>query len=128
MKPLKNWTITSHYGDRIHPKTKKKSFHNGIDLKAGTGTNIYSPWAGKVIMIDLFNDDSGGLQIRILHENGYTTGYAHLSEIFVVKGQVVEEGNVIAKTGNSGVGTGPHLHFTLRELSGETIDPETIFI
>jgi murein DD-endopeptidase MepM/ murein hydrolase activator NlpD len=56
--PLKKWEITSKYGQRLHPVTKEKTFHNGIDLKANTGTEIYAPFDGKVIMIDDFDDDA----------------------------------------------------------------------
>ena len=98
-----------------------------MDIAVPIGTSIVSPWDGSVAQV--WNDLAygGGLSIVINHTNGYRTGYAHLSVQSVVVGQKVTEGQIIAKSGNSGLhSTGAHLHFTLRK-NGNLIDPKTVF-
>ena len=116
--------ITSKYGYRQHPVTGENKLHNGVDIGVTSGTSVLSPWDGTVN--NVYSNAAGGKQILIDHTNGYTTGYAHLSEQLVTAGQTVAAGQVIAKSGNTGQTTGPHLHFTLRK-NGELVDPETIF-
>jgi len=128
INPVKG-KVTSKYGDRIHPVTKAKKFHNGVDIGIPIGTTIVSPANGKVILADTLDDDAGGLQLKIQHD-GFVTGYAHLSKILVKVGDIVKQGDIVCKSGNSGAGTGAHLHFTLRKgtnPSGTTIDPLTMF-
>jgi murein DD-endopeptidase MepM/ murein hydrolase activator NlpD len=125
--------ITGKWGERIHPVTRKKSFHSGVDLGVPEGTQIKAPANGKVILVDKLDDDSGGLQLKIQHhlpEGDFITGYAHLKGIEVSLGMQVNKGDIIAISGHTGIGTGPHLHFTLRTgilPHSATIDPLLYF-
>ena len=110
--------ITSRYGMR------NGKLHNGTDIAVAVGTPVKSPWRGTVS--ETYTNSAGGKQVIINHPNGYRTGYAHLSAFLVSAGQKVRRGQVIALSGNTGVSTGPHLHFTLRK-DGERIDPESVF-
>lgn len=118
--------ILSGFGMRIHPITKKQKMHTGVDIAAPKGSPVVSPADGKVEMV--WNDTTygGGLSIRIKHYNGYTTGYCHLSEQLVKVGQLVKQGEKIAKVGSTGASTGPHLHFSVRDFHGERINPKTV--
>ena len=115
--PVKG-SVSSRYGVR------QSGFHNGTDIAVPEGTPVHSPWRGTVI--DTYTNSQGGLQMIIDHPNGYRTGYAHLSAAVAAKGQKVRRGQIVAKSGNTGHSTGPHLHFTLRK-DGERIDPESVF-
>lgn len=110
--------VSSKYGVR------NSGFHNGTDIAVPVGTAVKSPWRGTVI--DTYSNAQGGLQMIIDHHNGYRTGYAHLSATVAKKGDSVSRGQVVARSGNTGHSTGPHLHFTLRK-DGERVDPESIF-
>lgn len=113
--------ITSKYGYRTHPVTKERGvFHNGIDISAPTGTPIYAPEYG--VVIDVLNTERGGLTLYIKHGD-FETRYCHMSKINVVKGEVVMKGSKIAECGNTGVSSGPHLHFGVK-LKGNYVDPE----
>lgn len=115
--------LTSPFGERIHPVSKRVDFHSGIDLANDTGTNIYASASGIV----LFSDVNGtyGNMIIISHGNGYSTVYAHLSKQLVKSGTQVKKGDLIGKMGNSGRSTGSHLHFEIRE-NGTPINPYNI--
>lgn len=121
--PINKIRITSRFGNRTHPITGVKSFHNGIDLACPIGTPVYAPASGVVKRV--FENKTGGKQLIIEHDNDYTTGYAHLSEILVSVGDVIEDGELVAETGNTGASTGAHLHLTLR-FKGELINPQTV--
>ena len=119
--------ITSKFGYRTDPKTgKQNAFHNGIDLAVPVGTQIKSPMPG--IVDAVISSGDGGNQIILKHDNGFKTGYAHLSKQLVKKGDKIKQGDVIGLSGNTGKSTGPHLHFTLTDPSGAKVDPvKTIF-
>jgi murein DD-endopeptidase MepM/ murein hydrolase activator NlpD len=110
--------ITSRFGKRGN------AYHNGIDIGAPIGTPIHAPLKGSVYLI--FNNSFGGLQLIIQHPENFFTGYAHLSQVNVSKGQIISQSQIIAHTGNSGESTGPHLHFVCRK-NGKLIDPSLIF-
>ena len=111
IKPLQAWFITQGFG----------SNHNGIDIRAAIGTEVLAPASGTVV--NIYTNTQGGLQMLIKHDNGYTTGYAHLSKTLVAVNAKVKQGQTVALTGNTGTSTGPHLHFTLRNGNNELIDP-----
>ncbi len=112
--------ITSPFGYRPHPILKRKKLHTGIDIgvpsgnsivAAGNGTVLYAGWLGgygKAVMID--------------HGGGIVTLYAHNSSLLVQEGARVTRGKVIAKSGSTGMSTGPHLHFEVRK-NGDYVDP-----
>lgn len=98
------------------------SSHNGIDLHASPGTVIVSPADG--VVKNVYYADEGGNQLIIAHDNGYGTGYAHLTQSLVNIGDRVSQGQQIALSGNTGTATtGAHLHFVLTDRSGTAINP-----
>ncbi len=117
--------ITSVFGWRVHPITGDRRFHSGIDLGAPMGTPVLAAYTGKVALADSLN--GYGLAIILSHNNDtQETLYGHLSEIFVKPGQVVAQGAVIGQVGSTGLSTGPHLHFELRQMTPDgwqAIDP-----
>ncbi len=117
--PTKGW-LTSYFGMRKSPFTRRRVMHEGLDIAANIGTPIvatadgivarvkYSPGYGKMLIID--------------HGYGYRTIFGHTSKILVKAGQKIKRGDLIAKVGNTGRSTGSHLHYELR-LNGVPIDP-----
>ncbi len=121
--PLKiNRTITSHYGLRKHPNKKNMQLHTGIDFRAKPGVKIYATADGAVEFAGRHSSGYGNL-IILNHSLGFRTIYAHLSRILVKSGQVVEKGHYIGLTGNSGITTGPHLHYEVTFIQ-RTLDPK----
>jgi murein DD-endopeptidase MepM/ murein hydrolase activator NlpD len=116
--------ISSRFGERVHPVTGATSFHNGIDIAVPIGTPIKAPADGKVVSI--YTHDRGGKSLILEHANGWKTGYAHLNGYNVQVGDQVKQGDVIAYSGNTGIGTGAHLHFTMTNGVGQKVDPETL--
>jgi len=117
----KGCTITSKYGNRIHPVTGAQQLHNGDDFKAAVGDPITAPANGAIKSV--YSNTAGGNQLILAHPNGFTSGYAHLSAYNAKVGQQVKRGQVIAYAGATGQVTGPHLHFTLRNAQGNLVDP-----
>ncbi|MGI0490600.1 M23 family metallopeptidase [Alkalinema pantanalense CENA528] len=106
--------ITSIFGWRIHPITGDQRMHTGTDLGAPMGTPVLAALTGRVLLADLLG--GYGLTVALEHNNGsQQTLYAHLSEIFVKPGEVIQKGTVIGRVGSTGNSTGPHLHFELRQ-------------
>ena len=112
--------VTNPYGWQEHPVTKQKSLHSGVDLAADYGTNVLAVADGTVL--DCSYDAAYGYILTLEHENGIQTQYAHLSEFLVNAGAEVRQGQIIAKTGDSGWTTGPHLHLGVL-IDGEAVDP-----
>ena len=113
-------SITSPYGTRMHPIFGASKFHNGIDLAANY-ENVYSVLDG-VVTETGWDNKGGGNYIKIKHFDRFETAFLHLSEIYYRVGEYVKAGFVIAKSGNSGNSTGPHLHFSVKEF-GQSINP-----
>jgi len=116
--------ISSKFGDRIHPVTKAKSFHNGIDIAGPIGVPIVAPFDG--VVAQSFNHNTGGLTLFIdhpTHPDKLQTRYCHLDKIHVKVGDRVKQGQLIADNGNTGRSTGPHLHFGIVR-KGIHVDPE----
>lgn len=114
-------TVTSHFGYRTHPVTGLYTMHGGLDIGADEGTDIRAAMAGVVKSVAQSN--SYGIYIVLDHQNGMETWYAHCSKIIAKEGQTVQKGDKIAKVGNTGVSTGPHLHFEVR-VQGTKLNPE----
>jgi murein DD-endopeptidase MepM/ murein hydrolase activator NlpD len=114
------YKVTSPYGYRTHPILKKKKLHTGIDIAVPSGTGIIAANAGKVIYAGYFG--GYGNTIIIDHGGKISTLYAHNSKLLVKVGDEVEKGKVITKAGSTGLSTGPHLHFEVRE-NGQHVDP-----
>ena len=119
--PLKNGiSVTSPFGNRTHPIFGGQKLHNGADLKANY-EKVYAVLDGKVVDAG-YDSKGGGNYIKIKHSNYFVTSYLHLSEIYYKVGEWVNAGFIIAKSGNSGNSTGPHLHFSVSE-NGNYINP-----
>lgn len=116
--------ITSPYGPRIHPITKKAgSFHHGMDISAVTGTPILAAGDGTVKIVADQGRKGFGKYIVIEHKGEYFTYYAHQSKFEAQEGQTVKAGEVIGYVGSTGASTGPHLHFEVRQ-GNKTLDPK----
>ena len=104
--------VTSPFGRRYHPITRRAEHHTGIDIGAPSGTRIIAAADGYVRFVGW----SGGYGNTVIidHGNGYSTLYAHNSRNRVTQGQRVNRGDHIADVGSTGMSTGPHLHFEIR--------------
>lgn len=105
--------IGSSFGKRMHPILKVMRMHEGVDITAKTGTNVYAAGDGKVIEAGWGN--GYGYHVIIDHGFNYKTVYAHLSKINIKKYQQVARGEVIGLVGNTGTSTCPHLHYEIRK-------------
>ncbi len=115
-----NPRISSPFGMRIHPVTGNKQVHKGVDLAVPSGTDVFAPAGGTVT--NVWTDKTCGNGIKIKHDMGYETVYCHLSAPMVKKNDVVNKGYLIAKSGNTGRSTGPHLHYAIK-YNGEYVNP-----
>ncbi len=108
--------ITSKFGWRINPILKRREFHPGIDLRAPIGTKVFAPADG-IVEYSGFHKSSGYGNLIILDHNfGFKTLYGHLSKRVVKTGQFVKKGQLIGYTGDTGLSTGPHLHYGIMYL------------
>ncbi len=115
--PLQSTVTKSKFGYRIHPVTKKKKFHRGIDLRAKRKTPVYSTADGVVRFVQPYNKGDFGRVIIIAHNFGFETVYAHLNKTKVKIGDIIRRNQLIGYSGNSGRSTGPHLHYEIRYAS-----------
>ncbi|MGL6283106.1 MAG: peptidoglycan DD-metalloendopeptidase family protein [Microcoleaceae cyanobacterium] len=108
--------ITSTFGWRQHPVLGYSRFHTGTDLGAEQGTPVVAVLAGRVTIADWLG--GYGITVVLAHEKTKSESlYGHLSEIFVKPGEWVQQGEVIGRVGSTGMSTGPHLHFEMRQLT-----------
>lgn len=105
-------SISSDFGYRDHPTEGEERFHYGVDLAADTGTDINCFADGTVTVVG--ESSSYGKYCIVAHEGGYSTLYAHCSRVTASSGACVEEGEKIGEVGETGIATGPHLHFELQ--------------
>ena len=113
-------TISSPFGYREHPVEGEERFHYGVDLAADTGTTVSCFAGGTVTAVG--ESSSYGKYCIVTHSGGYTTLYAHCSHITVSSGAEVARGEKIAEVGETGMATGPHLHFELHQ-NGAYLNP-----
>lgn len=106
-------TLSSDFGYREHPIEGEEKFHYGVDIAADTGTAIDCFADGTVTAVG--ESSSYGKYLIVSHENGFSTLYAHCSKIIVSSGAHIKEGQKIAEVGETGMATGPHLHFELHD-------------
>lgn len=121
-KPLPNGRLNDGFGWRVHPVLHVRKHHNGVDYDAPIGSPIVAAGDGTV---ELISSQKGyGKYVRIRHQGGYSTTYAHLSaEVKGLKaGQHVKQGEVIAYVGSTGYSTGPHLYYELK-VGDHYVDP-----
>ena len=125
--PVKNVTFSQGYGKTAFAKTSKfygsSGFHNGLDFAMPTGTSVLAAADGKVVATGNNGRYAYGRWMAIDHGNGIVTMYGHLSSVVKSKGSTVKKGDTIAKSGNTGNSTGPHLHFTVFSAKSFEIVP-----
>lgn len=120
IKPISGGRQSSGFGKRNAPKKGASTYHKGIDWAIPTGSAVYASCGGTVAKAGW---GSGyGYVVYIDHEDGRQTRYAHLSKVLVKAGQSVKQGDRIALSGNTGVSTGPHLHFEIL-INGSQVNP-----
>jgi murein DD-endopeptidase MepM/ murein hydrolase activator NlpD len=113
--------VVSAYGPRVHPVLGNPENHDGIDIDVPQGTTVHAAASGKVFF---YGEQPGyGNVLIIQHADGYYTLYGHLADSFVFSGQYVEMGQAVAQSGNTGISSGPHLHFEIRNRE-YPIDPQ----
>lgn len=123
--PTKATKITSAYGTRKDPITKKTSMHTGVDIGASMGSEIYAANSGTVIVAG-WSSKGYGNYVVVDHGGGKSTLYAHMSKIKTTKGAKVTKGDVIGLVGSTGYSTGPHLHFEIL-INGSHTNPMNYF-
>ena len=119
--PLDTLIVTSPYGYRIDPFTRKRRMHSGMDFRASSD-NVYAMMSGKVLKVGY--DKVSGNYITLQHGN-ITVSYCHLSQVLKNKNDFVAVGEAVGITGNTGRSTGEHLHLTCK-IKGRAIDPSLI--
>ena len=120
VKPISGGRLTSGFGKRNAPKKGASTYHKGVDWATPTGTPVYASCGGTVAKAGW---GSGyGYVVYINHADGRQTRYGHLSKVLVSVGQSVKQGDRIALSGNTGVSTGPHLHFEIL-INGSQVNP-----
>lgn len=123
--PIQKGKISSFFGWRNNPITKKKEFHYGVDIQTEVNVPLYAPIQGKV----LFSGFLKGYGNTVILENQSTKEmflFAHLSKINIQKNDMVKKSQIIGYTGNTGLSTGPHLHLEYKK-GNQNIDPLKIF-
>ncbi|HOX32299.1 MAG TPA: M23 family metallopeptidase [Spirochaetales bacterium] len=121
--PLPAGRLTSGFGPRASPFTGKQAMHNGIDLAAPEGTEVYAAREG--LVVESGTDGVLGEYLVLSHAGGMSTVYGHLSARRARLNDRVESGMIIGNVGSTGLSTGPHLHFEVRNR-GEPRDPEPL--
>ena len=116
-----NGVVTSEFGYRTHPIYGTQGLHSGKDIAADEGTSIYCVLDGTVLETGV--GEKSGNYIKVEHEDGVITLYAHCKEILVSEGIKVRKGEKIALVGKTGLVTGPHLHFEVI-INSEKCDPD----
>ena len=118
--PLRNYRLTSSYGLRANPVTGNISMHQGLDLAAPMGTEVFCTADG--IVTEIGENPVYGIYIIVNHQNRWTSLYGHLQKVETALQANVKAGTLIGRVGSTGQSTGPHLHFELRQ-DGRAIDP-----
>ncbi len=112
--------ITSYCGERQNPILKKQEFHDGLDIAVAEGTDVIAVRSG--VVTEVRNSATYGKLLKYETIDGYEVMYAHLSAVLVQKGEKIRQEQIVAKSGNTGLSTGPHLHYSLFR-HGESVDP-----
>jgi len=114
--------VNSDYGRRLSPWTSSAEFHSGMDIGAPVGTEVHAPAPGKVVFAG--RHPEYGIAVIIEHGGDTKSLYGHLSRLNVSVDQNVERGQVIARTGNTGRSSGPHLHYEI-QVNGQPVSPQS---
>ena len=118
--PPVDGVITSYCGERENPILHKQEIHDGVDIAVAEGTEVRAVKSGTVT--EVRTSDTYGNLMKYETEDGYEVMYAHLSKVMVKEGEKIKQGQVVAKSGNTGLSTGPHLHYGIYQ-KGELVDP-----
>lgn len=121
LSPEDRYWLTSSYGYRTDPFSKRRTMHHGIDMAGQYGLKIHATGDGVVVTAEHSRYGYGN-EVIVDHGFGYKTIYAHMQDILVKKGDYVKRGHVVGTVGNTGKSTGPHLHYEVR-LNRKTINP-----
>lgn len=113
-EPLEGIKISSSFGYRINPVTHKKQFHRGIDISSPRKTPIRATADGIVEFVQSRNIGDYGRVIKIIHNYGFKTIYAHMFKTYLKAGDIVKKGQIIGLVGSSGRSTAPHLHYEVK--------------
>jgi murein DD-endopeptidase MepM/ murein hydrolase activator NlpD len=113
-------TVTGVYGTQRYYNGKKGNFHNGHDIAGDSGTPVYAPSSGKVVLTGDYYYN--GKFIMINHGNNLISMFLHLNDIFIAQDQIVKKGEIIGTIGSTGLSTGPHLHWSVL-LNNAYINP-----
>lgn len=124
LMPVNYPYLSSSFGWRRHPISRRHVMHEGLDFAAPRGAPIYAA-SGGVVTVAAYKSGYGRM-VEINHGNDLVTRYAHASKLKVKAGDIVERGQQIATVGSTGLSTGPHLHFEVR-MAGHPLDP-TLFL
>lgn len=119
--PIQYKNYSSPYGYRSHPVQGEAKFHSGVDLAADRGTPIVAARSGTVEIAEYIENDAG-YWVLIDHGDGYESAYMHMDKYIVAAGDYVRAGQLIGYCGDSGVATGCHLHFEIRD-NNRTVNP-----
>ena len=121
--PLENFRLSSGFGPRINPVTGNLRLHQGLDLAAPLGANVYAARDG--IVTEIGEDPVYGKYVIIEHSENWTSLYGHLSSVNTDLRKNVKSGNLIGRVGSTGQSTGPHLHFEIRQ-HGKAQNPDKL--
>jgi murein DD-endopeptidase MepM/ murein hydrolase activator NlpD len=121
--PLRTYRVSSSFGPRVNPITGKFRIHQGIDLAAPMGTDVFAARSG--VVSELGEDPIFGKFVIIKHDDNWVSLYGHLSKIETELRKKVNSGSLIGKVGSTGQSTGPHLHFEIRQ-NGKAQDPSRV--
>lgn len=121
--PLEGGTITSAFGERLHPIDGTEELHRGVDIAAPLGTALVAMYDGEVAEVG--ENDTLGKYIRMLHDDGLEIVYGHCESVTVQRGDAVTAGDEVARVGSTGVSTGSHVHLSVF-VDGEVCDPAAL--
>ena len=119
--PVSGYKLTSPFGMRKHPVLGVVRMHHGVDMACAQGTPIYATRAGKVTRT-AYQAGGAGNYVSINHLDGFSSVYMHMTHYVVSAGQTVSQGQLIGYVGNTGLSTGPHLHFGI-SYAGTYVNP-----
>lgn len=120
LNPVDGGVVTSSFGKRMNPITKKEEFHDGLDIAVPSNTKAVAVKDG--IITEVRQSPTWGVLVKYQTSDNEIIQYSHLNQVLLKVGEKVKQGEVIALTGNTGISTGPHLHYGIWE-NGELRDP-----
>jgi murein DD-endopeptidase MepM/ murein hydrolase activator NlpD len=120
--PIEYNGVTSKFGFRVHPTLNRKEMHRGLDMKAAMKTPVYATADGVVEWSGMHKSSGYGNLIILDHNYGFKAYFGHLNKVVVKQGDFIKKGDLIAYSGNTGMSSGPHLHYEIRFVQ-HPVDP-----